>query len=344
MKDKPISYQIWVIISTLCSLVAIGAIVLFLVVLKTEGFISISDDKLQLVAIFFEIILCVIAINMIIAKAIAIKIIRPLKLIEQKMNQISVMQCEGELISVDRQDEIGNLTNSLVDMQKNLKKMQEEEGFFLQSVSHGLKTPIMVIKNCCQALKDGIYIHNSKEYTISVIEEEADTLEDTIKKFLIINSFDYMLGKKSDFVEIKIRRMLRDIVDRVSAGNKDLDILLSGEEYSVWGTMDLLKSAINNLMENAIRYANTYIHIEILPDESNPEKYILVAIKNDGDEIEESTIAGFFQKYHKGRKGNFGLGLYITKRIMEFHDGEVWAENKTKEVKFVMKMKRYEKI
>jgi len=340
MKNKPLSVQVWVITSLLNSLVTGLSLIAVVLILHFQRGYSLSVWNGTVASTVVQVFVCAVIFNVLAAKRIADTLIRPIQQVEERMRKISRKEWESTLASVDRQDEIGNLVNTLVNMQNSLIRMEEEEEFFLQSVSHGLKTPIMVIRNCCQALRDRIYINDSEEETIAVIEEEAAALEDSVRKFLIIHSFDYVLGKKSDFVEIRIQRMLRGIVDRFSAGNKHLSITLSGKDDCILGKPELIKTAITNIVENATRYAKSFIDISVEEDASAPEEYVLLHIRNDGEKIDDDILSRFFDKYHKGSKGNFGLGLYITKKIVEFHEGEVWVENDRGCVRFVLKLRR----
>ena len=340
MKNKPLSVQVWVTTSVLNSLITGLGLVAFLLVLHFQGSSELPAWNQGLAAAALQVLLCMVIFNILAAKRIADTLCRPIQQVEERMRKISRKEWEPALASVDRQDEIGNLVNTRVNMQNSLMGMEEEEEFFLQSISHGLKTPIMVIRNCCQALRDHIYINDSEEETIAVIEEEAADLEDSVRKFLIIHSFDYILGKKSDFMEIRIRRMIRDIADRFSAGNQHLTITVSGKDDCILGKPELIKTAITNIVENATRYANSFIDIFTEEDKTDPEEYLLLYIRNDGEKIDDDILSRFFDKYHKGNKGNFGLGLYITKKIVEFHEGEVWVENDRGCVRFALRLRR----
>ena len=70
-----------------------------------------------------------------------------------------------------------------------------------------------------------------------------------------------------------------------------------------------------NVIENAIRYVKTKIRIFLKEDGAN---YIIV-FENDGKPIEQKTMEMLFDKFYKGPKGSFGLGLYIARKIAIFH-------------------------
>lgn len=69
-------------------------------------------------------------------------------------------------------------------MQKELKKIDEEEKMFLQSISHDLKTPVMVIMSHAQAIIDGMYIESVEE-TAEIIKDEAAILEKKLNNYCI---------------------------------------------------------------------------------------------------------------------------------------------------------------
>ena len=84
-------------------------------------------------------------------------------------------------------------------------KLNEDESF-LSGVSHGLKTPIMVIQNCCAAYQDGIYGSEA----IDIIMKESLAVEAGIRKLLYVSSFDHMLGKQSDFRPVELRGLMEE--------------------------------------------------------------------------------------------------------------------------------------
>lgn len=77
-------------------------------------------------------------------------------------------------------------------MQRELKRADEEEKMFLQSISHDLKTPIMVIMSHAAAIIDGVYVE-SVEKSAEIIKDEALNLEKKVKQMLYLNTLDYVL-------------------------------------------------------------------------------------------------------------------------------------------------------
>ncbi len=94
-------------------------------------------------------------------------------------------------IDIDRQDEIGFLASTIEEMRKDLLSYDEEQKLKLHSISHELKTPIMIIQSYVDALKRGLYPKGSSEASYDVIDEECNRLEKLVKNLLYIQRLDY---------------------------------------------------------------------------------------------------------------------------------------------------------
>lgn len=67
-------------------------------------------------------------------------------------------------------------------------------------------------------------------------------------------------------------------------------------------------------------------------------------MENDGAPIPQPTLNVLFQKFYKGADGNFGLGLYIAKKIVQFHKGDIWASNWAGGVRFQLLLRREDRM
>jgi len=331
MKNRPLGFQIWVIITVFMACMAIVVSVTTVATINNSSVVKIDIFDSVLFGNLIKLIICIIIVSIIIAKVIANTISEPIRFLEKKVRLIANKKWIKDF-KLDRRDEIGKLACSIGKMQNNLEKLDKEEEFFLQSLSHELKTPIMVLKNYCQALRDEIYINDSYEDTINVIEEEVNDLGEKIGKLLYISALEYVLEKEKTFESIEMKSMIEKLTGRICNPVERLEVNLSLENLHVLGIEEKLQVAIENILENCVRYAMSYIEINMttLDDIS----MIVIEISNDGNAIPEHVMEHLFDKFYKGLDGNFGLGLFITKRIVEFHKGRVLVENRKGEVAF----------
>ncbi|WZL73050.1 HAMP domain-containing sensor histidine kinase [Clostridiaceae bacterium 35-E11] len=339
MKNKPLGFQMWIIITIFIVFIVLIVSITTIITINNTSHLDIDIFDKVLFGSLFKLMICIIIISIIAAKMISNIVTEPIRFLERKVRLIANKKWITD-IRIDRKDEIGKLAYSISKMQDNLEKLDKEEEFFLQSLSHELKTPIMVIKNYCQALHDGVYINNSIDDTINVIEEEANALGTKIGKLLYISSLEYVLEKEANFQRIELKEMIQHLADRLCNFNKDIKLELQLEECFVMGIEEKLQVAIENILDNCVRYAKTYI--KIITKKVRASKYegfyVEISIINDGDDIPKEVRAHLFNKFYKGLNGNFGLGLYITKKIIEFHKGSVCIENLNGEVIFTIKL------
>lgn len=142
---------------------------------------EIQDNVLLYTVIIIGIIF--IGIGFFTAKLVANYISRPLRELEDYTVKIAHKDWR-EPVKIKNDDEIGRLVDSMNRMQKELKKIDEEEKMFLQSISHDLKTPVMVIMSHAQAIIDGMYIESVEE-TAEIIKDEAAILEKKLNNYCI---------------------------------------------------------------------------------------------------------------------------------------------------------------
>lgn len=329
MQDKPLAYQLFVKLSVYSALVGAAAIAYMAVCVFSAKQLT-GEQWAEIVCLFIMVLIA----NLFISRSITARITEPFEKLAKNMGRIRNKNWKEKIYQVNRKDEVGRIINSLSAIQTNVNEINEDEELFYQSVSHGLKTPIMVIQNCCTAYQDGIY----GDEAIEIIMRESIVLEDGIKKLLYVSSFDHMLGKKNEFVAVDLAKLCEQCVKRFEAGTNGAAIELDVPQgIMINGNAEALETLFCNILENAIRYVKTKIRIFLKEDGAN---YIIV-FENDGKPIEQKTMEMLFDKFYKGPKGSFGLGLYIARKIAIFHGGDIWAENVENGVQFHVALKKY---
>lgn len=290
---------------------------------------SMEDNSLLYdvmgIGIFF------IAIGFVTAKLVADYISKPLKELEDFTVRIAQKDWKEPII-IKNQDEIGRLANSMNRMQQQLKRTQEEEKLFLQSISHDLKTPVMVIMSHAEAIIDGVYIE-SIEKTAEIIKEEAISLEKKIKQMLYLNTLDYVLENNNENTEFDLGELVDHVISRFELINSKIhwDIDINGARIN--GNIDKVQVAIENILDNGLRYAEEKLAVTLKEE----GEFAILEMYNDGPNISDKHINYIFDNLYKDKTGNFGLGLAISKKIIDFYNGEIKAINREKGVSFIIK-------
>jgi two-component system, OmpR family, sensor histidine kinase CssS len=290
---------------------------------------DIVDNSLLYMVLWVGLIF--IAICFLTSKLVANYISKSLKELENCTVRIAHKDWTKP-INVKNEDEIGRLANSMNMMQKELKRADEEEKMFLQSISHDLKTPIMIIMSHAAAIIDGVYVE-SVEKNAEIIRDEAIKLERKVKQMLYLNTLDYVLENNIEEIEINLNRLLLHIINRFKVINTNINWELSLEEASIKGNVDKIQVSIENILDNSLRYSKDKICVTLKKD----GPFAVIEIYNDGPSIPEKHLSNIFNNFYKDKTGNFGLGLAICKKIISFYNGEIEALNRDIGVSFIIK-------
>ncbi|MEN6461461.1 MAG: HAMP domain-containing sensor histidine kinase, partial [Syntrophomonas sp.] len=208
----------------------------------------------------------------------------------------------------------------------------------LQYISHELKTPVMVIRSYAQAIADGIFPRGGLEGSIKVIDEEAERLEKRIKDLLYLTKLDYLFKLKPEFDIIYVSELVENVVELLRWQRTDLLWDIDTTDNSFRGDYEQWKIALENILDNQIRYAKSRITIKDKFMLINGESVIQIRIGNDGPPIEPGLLDKLFLEFEKGYQGQFGLGLAIANQIAAHHKARVWAENEINGVVFYIEV------
>ncbi len=289
-----------------------------------------NEYKTSLLNTFVYIILMVIGGVFLLLLYWVSSIIHPLNQIKEYIEKRKDHQ-EAEL-NIDRQDEIGELAQVLIEMQDELTLQQAQKEEMLQNISHDLKTPVATIKSYSEAIKDGIYPYETLEKSVDVIIEHAERLEKKIYNLLMLNRMDYMTHEKIDRDEVV---HLEPIIQQVILSNKlirpEIEITYEAQGDAFNGQEEPWRVVIENLLDNAIRYAKSKVEIEV--------KDHFFTIYNDGEQVSQKRIDTFFQPYEMGDKGQFGLGLAIVNRVVTNYHYQIAGVNQKQGIKFIINRK-----
>ena len=199
---------------------------------------------------------------------------------------------------------------------------------FANNFSHEFKTPIMSIAGFARLLRQGNLTEEEREQYLAVIEDESRRLASMATSILKLTRVENqaILSAKS---KVNISEQLRSAVLILEEKwtEKELDLDLGFDEYTVMADGELLTEAWINLVDNAVKYSVHGGKISISIEDLGAE--ISVSISNTGELIPEEKLDKIFRKFYQvdeSHKGlGSGIGLAIVKRTVELHGGTVKA-------------------
>ncbi len=263
-------------------------------------------------------------IALIIGLLFAEKLVKPLKQLTLKLERFSANRTL-DTKAIRTGDEIEELDNCFIEMAGRIKQYDEKQIRFLQNTSHELKTPLMSIQGYAEAIKDGVVEGKEAEESLDIIIEQSQRLKKTVEDIIYLTKLE-SADEKLNYEECCICDIFDSAVRSVKplAEEKGIQLVYDSQlEYSGYFDGEKLTRALINIIGNGIRYAKSIIEIKAF----NCDEHIKLLISDDGAGFKEAEAGKLFDRFYKGDKGNIGLGLSITKAIIEGHGGRIKAYN-----------------
>ncbi|MGC6177019.1 sensor histidine kinase [Lacrimispora sp. 38-1] len=220
--------------------------------------------------------------------------------------------------------EFKQLYDNICIMVGRLETYDKNQKTFLQNASHELRTPLMSIQGYAEGIESGIF-PDAKE-AARIIKRESIRLNELVSELLTLSRYESGMYKPQ-WEEVNLCHLLKDYSQRLmglaAKSDKNLELLLP--EYDVMIQTDdiLLSQTVINIVSNCMRYARQKVTIVL----EKKGETVFLRISDDGDGIPQSDHPFIFDRFYKGKNGNFGLGLAIAKSAAELLNGRIAAYN-----------------
>lgn len=257
--------------------------------------------------------------------------LRPLTRMAEDATEVSHAQ-PGRRIDYDGPpDELGSLARALNAMLDRLERAYEDQRRFVADASHELRTPVAVIRGNVEILRSGAAQGDDAEESLEMIESEAVRMAKLLDELLALARFES--AHRTGFQPLEVRSLLDDVAARARRLG-DRAITVEGD-CGLWveADPDLIDQALMNLVRNAIAHTNQHGSVTFACDRT--ASTVRVSVTDDGPGIPVEDLDRVFDRFYRAQGARpvvdagsgAGLGLAITRRIVELHGGTIRAEN-----------------
>ena len=223
------------------------------------------------------------------------------------------------------EDEVGDLSRSVEEMRTEIYENESIKQEILHNVSHDFKTPIAVIKTYAEAIVDGVEDSN---VSANKIVEQSEILKKKVNRLIQYNRLEYFNTDK-EFEDVNMNEIIEDIILNYKYQADNIEFILDLDENVYFkGFSENWYTVVDNIIDNAKRYAKTKIMVVLRENR--------LRIYNDGEHIEEKFIDKAFKPYEKGSKGQFGLGMSIVQKTVDFFKMNLHVVNEDIGVSFII--------
>lgn len=272
---------------------------------------TILNSAIYLTFLAFFIVFCIFI-------AWVFSIIHPLNQIKTYISYIK--KGKDVELAIAREDEIGEVARELVMLTSELARQEKAKEEMIHNISHDLKTPIATIKSYAESIKDGIYPYGDLESSLDVILDNSQRLEKKVHNLLYMNRVEYLLST-SEQAKTNMGEIVNEVVLNSAMIRPEIEIKTFVQDTEFSGPPEAWRVCLENILDNAFRYAMSMIIIRVKDDE--------LTIYNDGMPIDPEQIPSLFRPYVKGRQGKFGLGLSIVGKIVKANGYKIEVQNVT---------------
>jgi two-component system, OmpR family, sensor histidine kinase VicK len=249
---------------------------------------------------------------------------------ERFSESVGFMIYSNRKTSVDSFKSIFELLWNERTINEELKKAYRMQREFINIASHELRTPVQAILGTSGLLQ---YYPEKKDELIEIILRNAkrlQTLTENILDLTRIESQTFQLEKERFNIYELLSGVIKDFTERIKSDNKNIRLVYDQKDTDhhviVEADKGRITQVLSNILNNALKFTNEG-QIIIRAHESNNKKEIIVSISDTGSGINKDIFAKLFSKFVTKSYQGTGLGLYISKSIVEVHGGRIWAEN-----------------
>ena len=212
---------------------------------------------------------------------------------------------------------------------EQVKSFSEKKDEFIALTSHELKTPLTTINGYLQLLakKEKDEVGNM---FLQKSLKQVKKLNSLIEDLLHMSRFE--AGKlELDMQVFDFRKILADIAEtfKYQHNSRKIKIDLGAHPVHIKADEQRIQQAVLNLLSNALKYSPNSSEIEIQLTTEN--EHAILKIKDEGIGLEEEEQKMIFTRFYRAKSteriSGLGLGLYLTKKIIERHQGEIWVES-----------------
>jgi two-component system, OmpR family, sensor histidine kinase ArlS len=279
------------------------------------------------------------------------RLLKPISQIIYEVNHISSYNLSHRIKAGSGKDELNQLATTFNELLERLQKSFDIQRSFISNASHELSTPLTSISSQLE-----VTLHKDR----SIAEYQKVLLsinEDVLNMILLTKSLLEIAKADSqgnfELSRVRVDEILMKIASEIRVVNEKYNVELYFGDFPedekdcvVFGNLELLHSALKNIIENGCKYSTDHVAITNLYFENH---FMFVSVTNKGSVIPAEEIKKIFQPFYRGsnvnRRKGFGLGLALAEGITRLHKGTIEVRSDIKKgTVFILKIPSYRKI
>jgi signal transduction histidine kinase len=262
------------------------------------------------------------------------RVISPLKDMSHMASEFAAGNYDVR-VPVRGKDEVAALAVAFNDMADSIARLEVMRNTFVANVSHDLRTPMTTISGFIDNILSGAIPPERHKHYLEVIRTEVGRLARLVASLLDISRIQAG-DRKFEFVSFDIcemaRRILFSFEAKINQKRLEVEFECDEEKLLAHADHDAIYQILYNLCDNAVKFSREggVLRIAIT---CTKDKRLQVSVYNEGEGIAADDIPFVFERFYKGDKSRgldksgVGLGLFISKTIMDAHREKIWVQS-----------------
>jgi len=261
-------------------------------------------------------------------------VVRPIKSLKQASKDISKDITDKKNLTslLKRKDEFADLAMDFETMRLQLEQQLSSRIRLISDVSHELRSPLVRMQMAIGIANNKLN-KDKQNSELERIKLEADRMNLMLTELLDFTKIDNLQYQQNN-ENISINHILNILINDAKFEAEQVGINIEADikgEFPLVGSQMGLSSCFENIVRNAIRYANKSVFVQCQQSPQNDAT--LITIRDDGDGVPDADIEHIFDAFYRPeldrcrKSGGVGLGLSIAQKVISVHCGKIWAEN-----------------
>lgn len=283
-------------------------------------------------------LLVVLLIGGIFCYALAKYLTTPLQKLRSTTNELAEGKLGSRVVTklANRRDEIGQLGRDFNGMAERLESMVLAQQRLLGDISHELRSPLarLGVALGLARQRSGAEVKGA----LDRIERESENLNEMISQLLTLTRLESGTdGRRRTDVDLAalVREVAEDADFEARSTNRSVQVT-NIDNCSISGVEELLRSAVENVVRNAVRYTpeGTAVEVSLSKQNGSADNFAVISVRDRGLGVPEEALERIFRPFYRTEDardrqsgGGTGLGLAITERAVRLHGGSVKAAN-----------------
>jgi PAS domain S-box-containing protein len=225
------------------------------------------------------------------------------------------------------------LEQRVQDRTREIERLLKQKDAFIDQLGHDLKHPLGPLINLLPLLKKQESDEKKKDI-LSVLERNVDYMKHLVIRTVKLAKLNAP-STRFDYKEIELHELIKKVIEKNKSTFEENDVVVNAdvaENILIHADPLQIEEVLENLISNAMKYGSEHGFIELKAKVGPKDEIVLISVKDTGHGMSSEQIENVFNEFYKADESRHdftstGLGLSICKRIVEKHDGQIWAES-----------------